>query len=343
MTAPVAALPRIARVQILWSENGTVPLRSFASLAAADAALAAAFAKEPPPEGGAYNKTAFVVVWTDGARHEGRADVRRIDVQTAPRGGGILRQHLAIVGQRWREYHPTTNEDERAWGEELLRRLDREPKLGGRRNLLYIPEEQLLPIGTTSEHQGVSLLPDPRTAVAELEAHFAAIRSPVPVWMGHGRTVPRTTNRDVRYAANWISLALASDMSRLRALIGKPQGAIWDRWARTVEHVRRQLDDDPDLTYRDSVRFWNEQLPALATHIDQVLHGAGSRARNAVTSGGKRVQWRIRYKGPRGGEYVTHHLAPDYVTALQVAAHSLGFWPAVQSVSWLDGDTWRAS
>jgi hypothetical protein len=278
----MTAVPRIARVRILWSENSAVPVRSFHSLAGADSALATAFEREPPPEGGAYDKTAFEVLWTDGQHHEGRADVRRIDVHTAPEAGGILRQHLDHVGRWLRDRSSTsplwTSEeaaDRKAWGEELLRRLDREPtfgKIGRARNLISIPEDQLLPVGSTSESLAVSLLPDPLAAVADLEAHFAAVRRPVAVWMGHGRTVPRTTNEDVTYAANWLSLALALDMARLRALTGRPHAAIWDRWARTIEHVRRHLDDDPHLTYRDSVRFWSDQVPALATHVDQALH-----------------------------------------------------------------------
>jgi len=280
----MTAAPRIARVRILWSENSAVPVRSFHSLADADAALATAFERVPPPEGGAYDKTAFEVLWTDGERHEGRADVRRIDLHTAPEAGGIIRQHLNHVGRWLRDrsstsplWTPEEAADRKAWGEELLRRLDREPTFGnvGRaRNLDHIPEHIVLPIGTTSEQVAVTLLPDPSAAVAELEAHFASIRPAVPVWMGHGRTVPKTTNEDVTYAANWLSLALAHDMAPLRARTGRPHGAIWDRWGKTIEHVRRQLDDDPDRAYRDSVRFWSDQVPALAMHVERALRGA---------------------------------------------------------------------
>ncbi|MBZ0237015.1 MAG: hypothetical protein K8M05_32095 [Deltaproteobacteria bacterium] len=287
MSATVINEPRVARVRILWSENGAVPVRSFQSLAGADAALDTAFQKEPPPEGGAYDKTAFEVVWTDGERHEGRADVRRIDLHTAPEAGGILRQHLNYVGRWLRDrsstsamWTPEEAAERKAWGEELLRRLDREPtfgKIGRARNLDHIPEDQLLPLGATSDQVDVSLLPDPAAAVAELEAHFAAIRPPVPVWMGHGRTVPRATNEDVTYAANWLSLALAHDMPRLRAQTGRPQGAVWDRWAKTVEHVRRHLGTDPDATYRDNQRFWSDQVPHMAHKIESALHGAGPR------------------------------------------------------------------
>lgn len=344
----MTADPRIARVRILWSENGTVPKRSFPSLAAADAALATAFEREPPPKGGAYDKTAFEVVWTDGERHEGRADVRRIDLHTAPEAGGILRQHLSYVARWLRDASSkstlwTLDEqaERKAWGEELLRRLAAEAPLGAPRNLDAIPEDTLLPIGTTSTHLDVTLLPDPRAAIAELEAHFAAMRPPVEVWMGHGRTVPRTTNEDVTCAANRLSLALAHDMPRLRERTGRPQGAIWDRWGRSIEQVRRHLGADPDAPYRDNQRFWSSEVPHLAHQIAAALDGAP--ARNAHPVGNERVQWQIRYRGPRGGEYLTHHLARDYVTALQAAAHNLGFWPAVQSVRWLDGDRWRSS
>jgi hypothetical protein len=37
--APMAPPPPLARVEILWSENGAVPTRVYRSLAAADAAL----------------------------------------------------------------------------------------------------------------------------------------------------------------------------------------------------------------------------------------------------------------------------------------------------------------
>jgi hypothetical protein len=343
----MTSTPRIARVQILWSENSAVRPATYRSLADADAALAAAFAMRPPSWSGVYNKTEFEVVWTDGRRFAGSTDVRDVEVRTAPGAGGILRQHLATVARWYRDKSatavsstPEEKVEQAAWGVELLRRLDAEPALEVPRNLDHIAEHQRFPIGATSDQFAVSLLPDPAAAVAELEAHFANIRPPVPVWMGHSRTVPRTTNEDVTYAANWLSLALAHDMPRLREQAGRPHGAIWDCWAKTVEHVRRHLDAEPDATYRDNQRFWSDQAPYLAHKIRVALHG-GDAPRNAAAA--ERLQWKIRYRGPRGGEYVTHHLAPDYFTALEVAARSLGFWPAVQGVAWLDGDRWRAA
>lgn len=340
--------PRIARVQILWSENASVVARPYPSLATADAALAQAFARTPPPAGGAYDKTAFEVVWVDGRRHEGRADVRDVDVRSAPDNGGILRQHLAAVARWLRDqsrtagwWTPDEQAEHAAWGVELRQRLDAEPPLGAARNLAVVPEDQLLPLGTSADDLALSLLPEPAAAVGELEARFAAIRPPVAVWMGHGRTVPRATNRDVRYATNWISLALAQDIPRLRQLTGRPHGPIWDRWRKTVAHVGRHLGADPDAAYRDNPAFWSDQLPHLAHKIQAAL--ATGPARNGNVAGGERVQWQIRYRGPRGGEYLTHHLAADYLSALQIAARSLGFWPEVQSVHWLASDGWRAA
>jgi len=170
------------------------------------------------------------------------------------------------------------------------------------RNLEGIPEDELLPLGTTSEHLvHLTLLPDPIAAVAELEAHFAAIRPAVRVWMGHGRTVPKTTNEDVTYAANWISVSLAHDMARLRALTRRPHGAIWDRWARTIEHVRRHLGADPDATYRDNPQFWNAHVSHLARAIQIALHGG--EPRNAG------VDEHERPRRPRGGRRSTGHQA----------------------------------
>lgn len=296
---PGSLPPRVARVQILWSENNAVPKRTFRSLAEADAALARAFAAAPPPDTGGYDKTAFLVVWADGRRHEGRADVRAVDVETAPAAGGILRQHLVHVA-RWLRDHAATaswwSEQEQvehaAWGEDLLRRLDLEPLVSAVRNLTAVPDDALVPLGQAPPSPDVTLLPDPAAAVAALEARFAAVRPQVAVWMGRGRTVPRTTNRDVRFAANWITMALAGDMARVRAHTGRPQGAVWDRWAKTVEAVQRRLGADPDAPYPDSQLFWSDQVPYLAHKLEVALHGYGSRNVDPRPREQYRSQWR---------------------------------------------------
>lgn len=127
--------PPLARVEIIWSENSLLNVPCvFRSLAAADIELARVFASEPPPAGGGYDKTAFLLVWVDGQMHEGRADVRAVDVATSVAAGGLLRQHLTHVGT-WLAANAATSDlvpvEERAakaaWGSELLRRLEAAP------------------------------------------------------------------------------------------------------------------------------------------------------------------------------------------------------------------------
>ena len=88
--APVA----VASVELRWSENRAVPRARFPSIWAADAALAAAFAREPPPPGRAYDKTDVVIHWADATTHTTRLDVTTHAVATAPARGGLLRAHL---------------------------------------------------------------------------------------------------------------------------------------------------------------------------------------------------------------------------------------------------------
>ena len=303
-----AAPPPLARVEILWSENGAVSPAVYRSLADADTALAHAFRREPPPPGGAYNKTAFQLVWVDGKAHEGRADVRRVDVASAPAAGGILRQHLRIVGTwlrdkaaTWSAWTADEQAEKAAWGADLLRRLDAEPPMTvgparrrndgaavapiarvellrrvARRNGTGIADDALLPVGTTSEIPGVSLLPDPFAAVARLEGHYATLRPPAGVWGGGGRTVPATTNRDVIEATNWLSLALAHDMGPLRQHTGRSHGTIWDRWAKSVGEVQRRLRADRDATYADNDGFWTDQVPHLAHKVARALAAGGT-------------------------------------------------------------------
>ena len=137
--AAPAAPPPIVEVRILDSENEAVPRASFRSLWDADAALAKAFAIEPPPgnddptAGYAYDKTMFLVRWADGLEHQGRADVTRLTLVAARARGGILRRQLEDYF-RWyasdaypRAYgqaHPAEHiEATQARAREILRRL----------------------------------------------------------------------------------------------------------------------------------------------------------------------------------------------------------------------------
>ncbi|KAB2905603.1 MAG: hypothetical protein F9K40_06625 [Kofleriaceae bacterium] len=265
----------------MWSTIDTLATRAYRSLDHAEAAIAAAVRAPRRDDGTSRDQVLFRVVWTDGLTHD--------EGVTFPRGvvpPNVLRERLTAVAIHQRDFYGTSkylNDEQRAqrraWANDVLARLAAEAP----RNLHTVPEDQLLPLGTAAAELAVSLLPDPRAAITELEAHFAAIRPPVKVWMGHGRAVPRTTNRDVMYAANWISLALAADMARLRALTGRSHGTIWDRWAKTIEHVRRHLGPDLDATYRDNPQFWNEQVDHIAHKVATALasvprNGAARRA-----------------------------------------------------------------
>lgn len=90
----------ITAVEIVASENGEVPIRTFASLWDADQALAKAFRRSPPPGGRAYKKVWFRVEWADGESHEGRADVSQARLDEGVTRGGILRAHLTDTA-RW--------------------------------------------------------------------------------------------------------------------------------------------------------------------------------------------------------------------------------------------------
>ena len=81
--------PVLARVEINWSENSAIGSNQvFRSLDAADAYVAAALKVEHPPSAG-YNKTDFQVVWSDGHRFRGRADISARDL-----GRPVLRETL---------------------------------------------------------------------------------------------------------------------------------------------------------------------------------------------------------------------------------------------------------
>ena len=134
---PRASPPTISSVEILWSENREVPTRTFPSLWEADAALARAFASDPPPDGGGYDKTSFRIVWSDDMAHEGRIDVNPEIVATAALRGGMLRGHVEdfaryLTSERqadfWKRQHgdgdPDGLADRQAWGRELRARLD---------------------------------------------------------------------------------------------------------------------------------------------------------------------------------------------------------------------------
>lgn len=326
----MTATPRVARVEFLWSTFEALAPSVYHSLDQAEAAITNAVRTSRRRPTTSRHHVLFNVVWTDGHAHEDSAHIR-----TGVAPYAVLRSRLRDVALHARDVYGASKSltdaqraDRRAWGNDMLARLDAEPS-SSTRNLDGIPEDELLPIGTTSDHlDHLTLLPDPIAAVAELEAHFAAARPPVAVWMGHGRTVPRTTNEDVTYAANRLSLSLAHDMARLRALTGRPHGSIWDRWASTIEHVRRHLGTDPDATYRDNPQFWSAQVQQLARAIRTAL--PGREPRNAGAD--EWTQYRVTSRRPDGSLVTTYHTARDYFDAKQRAAFYLGYKPQIVSI-----------
>jgi hypothetical protein len=114
----------VARVVILWSENGAIGHNQiFRSLDAADEYVAAALKVEPPPSVGGYDKTAFAVVWPDGYRFEGRADLTDRDV-----GRSALREHVARacrqVIARFGAGMRGVTADDAGFAREILRRVE---------------------------------------------------------------------------------------------------------------------------------------------------------------------------------------------------------------------------
>jgi len=87
----------IARVEILWSENSAIGENQvFRSLDAADGYVARALQVEPPPRAG-YDKTGFLVVWADGHRFSGRADITARDVGRPVLREAVIRTCRATV------------------------------------------------------------------------------------------------------------------------------------------------------------------------------------------------------------------------------------------------------
>ncbi len=95
---------RVAKVEILWSENPTFQNRygalepktapSFPTLHAANSFLTGLAKTAPGPRGG-YDKTAFRVTWEDGETYEGRYDLHHVQCrQENPNGLIDLGDHV---------------------------------------------------------------------------------------------------------------------------------------------------------------------------------------------------------------------------------------------------------
>jgi two-component sensor histidine kinase len=115
--------PPVERVEIAWSENSAIGhCQIFSSLDAADAYVALALKTSPPPSLG-YDKTFFVVLWSDGYRFEGRADITERDL-----GRRVLREHVARACRgkiaRYGDGRFGVTADDATTAREILRRVD---------------------------------------------------------------------------------------------------------------------------------------------------------------------------------------------------------------------------
>ncbi|MBK9032125.1 MAG: hypothetical protein IPL61_12535 [Myxococcales bacterium] len=249
----------LARVHVVDCENPAMLAGLYRTLADADAALARAYTAEAAPAGKPYSRLEYVIVWTDGEQLHDRAYLTDGGVREGLRRGGILRHYL------WRDarilagspYVPV-----RAVGVARLQRLeasveldDAEPRNGG-------------------PWTGPSLMPDPSAVIAQLRNRFATRRRLVATVGPHsdrsppGAAVsafPATTHADVRYVANFVSLALHRDVA---ALGWNHAVGVWDFWRSILDAVETllHLGDDTD-EYTDNEGFWVHQLPALAHRL----------------------------------------------------------------------------
>jgi hypothetical protein len=155
-----------------------------------------------------------------------------------------------------------------------------------------------------------TLLPDPPAALRELRARFS------------GRP---TSRADIRYATNFISIALASDLRRVDATAA---ATIWDHWRAVVQEVRvAALSGDDADPYPDNVTYWGHQLPDLATLLEDAIAGGGSlrngrlRFRPVGSRGEPYPPWVQDLRGA-SGVYIIRERQPDGSTPIVYVGES---------------------
>lgn len=119
----------ITGCNILWSENSTIDRlkgKNFPTLAALDAAVAEACQVEPPPPGGAYDKTGYCVAFSDGIDYEGRCDVTRDMVDSGELIGRWMRNMQTYVANTDGDW---ISDEDRSAAREILAVLDRSEKI----------------------------------------------------------------------------------------------------------------------------------------------------------------------------------------------------------------------
>lgn len=329
-----ARRPRIARVEILFSENGAIPRAVFRSLALADLAVAHALKREPPPSEGSYQKTDYRIVWTDGRSITLRADLTAKLVEKAA-GVGVLR-HWALAHAAYlagpRAARLASTDRERSTnveaGRELAERLQREA----------VPVDLLRNAELGDGGEGTpTLLPDPVAAVVAMRARFAESRGwvrPTGTWSDRALPTkvrlhahPATTRDDIRRAVNTVSIALTHDLRNL-----PPNAArhVWHYWRSVVDGVEILLRaPSASAVYVDNEGFWVRQLPSLAERVaaELVTRNAGPRAgltfRPVGYTGEPYPQW-LRELQDQAGVYVFRERQADGSTPVVYVGMSAG-------------------
>lgn len=134
---PSSPPPPIREVEILWTDNPQMQVRSFSSLWEADAALARAVASNRPPHRDGYEVTGFRIVWSDDKVHTGHIVENPKTVAEGATRGGMIRVEAENIAAyltsarcrgRWMAEHgdddPEGLAKVQAWGRDLRARLD---------------------------------------------------------------------------------------------------------------------------------------------------------------------------------------------------------------------------
>ena len=322
-------IPRIARVEILYSENDAIPRGSFRSLAGADLAVAHALRQSPPVSDG-YEKTGFRIVWTDGVAITLRADVNA-GLVAASAGSGVLRQ-AALQHARYlqsdlaKKIAKATGvpDIDRDAGLELAERIAREAVPFG------------VPRNAATGEPRPTLLPDPVAAVAAMRERFARERGTVqPTGKWADRSIPAkvrilphpaTTADDLRQAINTISIALSHDLGRFPRDVAVP---IWNYWRSVVDGAEILLHvPAPRGHYIDNEGFWTRQLPGLAVRLAAALvprnAGPGGLTFRPVGNTGEPYPQWLRDLQDQAGVYVLRERQADGTAPIVYVGMSSG-------------------
>ncbi len=261
-------VPRVTRVEILWSNLDSLAPEDHDSIADAETAIARAL-QEEPDDTLKRLQVSFRVVWSDGFAHGDG-----VSLQPGSSPGPVLRTRLYQVAKVQRDVYGKSrdlSEEERAQrraqGNDMFERLRAEepavrnsgevragrglPYAGTRVPTLRGPRSRLdLPSPAEA-----TLLPDPRMAHAELLDRFREVNGP----LDEPAEFPNLSARDARALTNLITFALRNDLSSI-----DPHDAavIWEKWRQAVDNVREHLGHvrDDNVTNKDSSAVFDAQM-----------------------------------------------------------------------------------